>query len=117
MTDLIFEKYRSRLAYQNNEDSIKVFIREGLSPESQKILEDSECLRDRNPSLMTEYEKKLMRRRKMAIQRIHRIFKKLEFEIYGALRSDVQPHFFFFPHFLPACVCPPHFLIFPQNFL
>ena len=83
MTDLMFEKYRSRLAYQSNEDSIKVFIREGLSSESQGILDETDRLLDKKPSLRSEFEKNLFIRRRMVIRKIHRIFKKLEFEIYG----------------------------------
>ena len=83
MTDLMFEKYRSRLAYQSNEDQIKVLIREGLSSESQRILDESDRLIDKKPSLRNEYEKNLFIRRRMVIRKIHRIFKKLEFEIYG----------------------------------
>jgi len=81
--DKMLESYRTRKAYQLNWKEIKLYISEGLSENSRTILKKSEIAMQKKTSERSEDEKELLRLRNTILQKINRIFKRLECDIYG----------------------------------
>ena len=83
LADKMLESHRTRKAFQLNADNIKIYISEGLSENSKKILKKSALVLAKKPRERTEAEKNLIRLRDLVLCKIHRIFKRMEEDIYG----------------------------------